>query len=165
MPQNPSTLPREFWDLKVSRDNLLNELDFLHGLLDIMYSKATKGLATYYCVVAFLSVTTLMFSRTRLTYITRAVVMGTTTSVQNTIGKIFWGVSTTALCAAASFTSLMTRRVVCMRRCKSIIFGLYRAVQDETLTETHKNNLEGTAFQELWWSSYLLTRKPASDDE
>ncbi len=91
--------------------------------------------------------------------------MGATASVKNTIGNVFWGVSTAALCAATGLASLKTGRVACMRRCKLIIFGLYRGVQDETLTEADKHSLEGTAFQGLWWSSYLLTRKPASDDE
>lgn len=56
MPQNPSSLPKEFWDTKVARDNLLNDLEVLGGLLDIMYARATKELATSCCVLAFVYV-------------------------------------------------------------------------------------------------------------
>jgi hypothetical protein len=54
--QNEAQVPRSLWDLKTARDNLLNELDLLNGLLDHMSSKASKGLATLYGFIVILCV-------------------------------------------------------------------------------------------------------------
>ena len=54
--QNEAQAPRSYWDFKVARDNLLNELDLLNGLLKHMSSKSSKGLATFYGIIVLLCV-------------------------------------------------------------------------------------------------------------
>lgn len=54
--QSQAEAPRSFWDFKVARDNLLNELDMLSRLLDCLHSKSKKGLAAFYGIIVILCV-------------------------------------------------------------------------------------------------------------
>lgn len=80
------------------------------------------------------------------------------------MGRIFWGLSTAALCMTAGAVSVKVGRIACMRKCKQDILGLHHGVRDESLAQVQKCSLDGYAFQVFWWSSYLLTRKSASDE-
>lgn len=54
--QNEAPAPRSYWDFKVARDNLLNELGLLNGLLEHMSNKSSKGLAPFYGIIVLLCV-------------------------------------------------------------------------------------------------------------
>lgn len=179
VPQNTSSMPREFWDLKVSRDNLLSELDFLHRLLDLMYPAANKGLATYYCLVAclFVALSPLLTRNQQqscqrmlhlpprlTTWPFRAVVVGATWSSTQTVVKAIWGIGTVALSAATGVTALRTGRRFSAQRCIAMVWGLHQKVQNDSLNEADKHSLETSAFQTLWWTSYLLTKRPPGEE-
>lgn len=166
-------MPKEYWKLKVARDNLLNELDLLRRLLDI-YPTAMHGLATYYCIIACLCVPPDPFSpRNRYELlsecrsrpetnplVSRAVVVGATSSSKETAVKAGWGITTAALTLVAGVTTLRTSLSISARRCMATVWGLHEKPQNDSLNEADKHSLETSSFRVLWWTSFMLTTKP-----
>jgi hypothetical protein len=51
---NDRRVPKSFWDFKVAKDNLLNDLDILCRLLDHMSGKSRKELTQLYGLLLLL---------------------------------------------------------------------------------------------------------------
>lgn len=93
----------------------------------------------------------------------RAVAVGATSSTKDTIVKAVFGFATAALTLATGFTALRAGRSYAAHRCIATIWDLQQKVQNDSLDEADEHNLETTAFQALWWTSYMLTSEPPGE--
>ncbi|KAF8847864.1 hypothetical protein BDZ45DRAFT_681613 [Acephala macrosclerotiorum] len=140
--QNDAQVPRSLWDFKTARDNLLNELDLLNGLLDHMSSKSSKGLATFYGIIVILAVAVKLIEHGR-----------------STGAKVAWGSLIAATGITAGYTLYRTAWFGSISLCQPVIKRIYERALGNELDETDRDDLKSPKFELLWWTSYFSTSK------